>query len=143
MANAKVAAKTASWEVSTDGGSTFTTVNGITDFSMSNSPTDADITDFGSGTATEHKVIRRAIEFSLNGFWLEDDSTGVVDAGQEALYDNGKADAAIDFKLTTNGGSIIAFSGTCVFTLAGDVNNVMTWSSTIRATGAVTYTDAT
>ena len=68
MANAKVAAKTASWEASTDGGSTYTSINGITDFSMSNSPTDADVTDFGSGTATEHKVIRRAIEFSLNGF---------------------------------------------------------------------------
>lgn len=141
MANAKVAAKTASWEASTDAGVTYTSVNGITDFSMSNSPTDADVTDFGSGTATEHKVIRRAIEFSLNGFWLEDDSTGAIDAGQEILYDNGKADAAIDFKLTTDGGSTIAFKGTCVFTLAGDVNNVMTWSATIRATGAVTYTD--
>ena len=31
--------------VSQDGGSSFNTINGITDFSMSNSPTDADVTD--------------------------------------------------------------------------------------------------
>jgi hypothetical protein len=142
MAQAKVAAKTASWMASTDGGSTFTAVLGITDFSMSNSPTDADVTDFASGTATEHKVIRRAIEFTLNGFWLEDDATGAVSDGLEMLYDNGKGDTEIDYKLTTNGGSIISFKGTTVFTLSGDVNNVMTWSATIRATGAVTYTDA-
>ena len=142
MANAKVAAKTATWEVSTDSGSSFTAINGITDFSMSNSPTDADITDFGSGLATEHKVIRRAIEFTLNGFWLEDDSTGDIDAGQELVYDAGKADTELVYKLTTDGGSTIQFTGTAVFTLAGDVNNVMTWSATIRATGAVTYTDA-
>ena len=54
MANAKVAAKTATWEVSQDGGSSFNTINGITDFSMSNSPTDADVTDFGSGVNTIH-----------------------------------------------------------------------------------------
>ena len=142
MANAKVAAKTATWEASSDSGSTFTAINGITDFSMSNSPTDADITDFGSGLATEHKVIRRAIEFTLNGFWLEDDSTGDIDAGQELIYDAGKADTELVYKLTTDGGSTIQFTGTAVFTLAGDVNNVMTWSATIRATGAVTYTDA-
>lgn len=142
MANAKVAAKTATWEVSTDSGSSFTAINGITDFSMSNSPTDADITDFGSGVATEHKVIRRAIEFTLNGFWLEDDSTGDIDAGQEVIYDAGKSDTPYVYKLTTDGGSTIQFTGTAVFTLAGDVNNVMTWSATIRATGAVTYTDA-
>jgi hypothetical protein len=142
MANAKVAAKTATWEASSDSGSTFTAINGITDFSMSNSPTDADITDFGSGLATEHKVIRRAIEFTLNGFWLEDDSTGDIDAGQELVYDAGKADTELVYKLTTDGGSTIQFTGTAVFTLAGDVNNVMTWSATIRATGAVTYTDA-
>ena len=142
MANAKVAAKTATWEVSTDSGSSFTAINGITDFSMSNSPTDADVTDFGSGVNTEHKVIRRAIEFSINGFWLEDDSTGDIDAGQEIIYDAGKADTEYVYKLTTNGGSTIQFTGTAVFTLAGDVNNVMTWSATIRATGAVTYTDA-
>ena len=142
MANAKVAAKTATWEASNDSGSTFTAINGITDFSMSNSPTDADITDFGSGLATEHKVIRRAIEFTLNGFWLEDDSTGDIDAGQELIYDAGKADTELVYKLTTDGGSTIQFTGTAVFTLAGDVNNVMTWSATIRATGAVTYTDA-
>ena len=142
MANAKVAAKTATWEASSDSGSTFTAINGITDFSMSNSPTDADITDFGSGLATEHKVIRRAIEFTLNGFWLEDDSTGDIDAGPEIVYDAGKADTELVYKLTTDGGSTIQFTGTAVFTLAGDVNNVMTWSATIRATGAVTYTDA-
>ena len=142
MANAKVAAKTATWEISTDSGSSFTAINGITDFSMSNSPTDADITDFGSGLATEHKVIRRAIEFTLNGFWLEDDSTGDIDAGQELVYDAGKADTEHVYKLTTDGGSTIQFTGTAVFTLAGDVNNVMTWSATLRATGAVTYTDA-
>ena len=142
MANAKVAAKTATWEISTDSGSSFTAINGITDFSMSNSPTDADITDFGSGLATEHKVIRRAIEFTLNGFWLEDDSTGDIDAGQELIYDAGKADTEHVYKLTTDGGSTIQFTGTAVFTLAGDVNNVMTWSATLRATGAVTYTDA-
>jgi len=142
MANAKVAAKTATWEVSADSGSTFNTIEGITDFSMSNSPTDADVTDFGSGLNTEHKVIRRAIEFTLNGFWLEDDSTGDIDAGQEKVYDAGKADTELVYKLTTNGGSTIQFTGTAVFTLAGDVNNVMTWSATIRATGAVTYTDA-
>jgi len=45
------------------------------------------------------------------------------------------------WEASTDGGSTIEFSGTCVFTLAGDVNNVMTWSATIRATGAVTYTD--
>jgi len=142
MANAKVAAKTATWEVSADGGSSFNTIEGITDFSMSNSPTDADVTDFGSGLNTEHKVIRRAIEFTLNGFWLEDDSTGDIDGGQEKVYDAGKADTELVYKLTTNGGSTIQFTGTAVFTLAGDVNNVMTWSATIRATGAVTYTDA-
>ena len=142
MANAKVAAKTATWEASSDSGSTFTAINGITDFSMSNSPTDADVTDFGSGLNTEHKVIRRAIEFTLNGFWLEDDSTGDIDAGQELVYDAGKADTELVYKLTTDGGSTIQFTGTAVFTLAGDVNNVMTWSATIRATGAVTYTDA-
>ena len=142
MANAKVAAKTATWEVSADSGSTFNTIEGITDFSMSNSPTDADVTDFGSGVNTEHKVIRRAIEFTLNGFWLEDDSTGDIDTGQEVIYDAGKSDTPYVYKLTTNGGSTIQFTGTAVFTLAGDVNNVMTWSATIRATGAVTYTDA-
>jgi len=142
MANAKVAAKTATWEVSQDGGSSFNTISGITDFSMSNSPTDADVTDFGSGLNTEHKVIRRAIEFTLNGFWLEDDSTGDIDTGQEVIYDAGKSDTQYVYKLTTNGGSTIQFTGTAVFTLAGDVNNVMTWSATIRATGAVTYTDA-
>ncbi|BCV06695.1 MAG: hypothetical protein CM15mV141_190 [uncultured marine virus] len=47
-------------------------------------------TDFGSGVNTEHKVIRRAIEFTLNGFWLEDDSTGDIDTGQEVIYDAGK-----------------------------------------------------
>ena len=116
MANTKVAAKTATWEISADSGSSFTAINGITDFSMSNSPTDADITDFGSGLATEHKVIRRAIEFTLNGF-CEDDSTGDIDAGQELIYDAGKADTEHVYKLTTDGGSTIQFTGTAVFTL--------------------------
>ena len=46
------------------------------------------------------------------------------------------------WEVSQDGGSTIVFTGTAVFTLAGDVNNVMTWSATIRATGAVTYTDA-
>lgn len=141
MASAKVAAKTATWEASSDSGATYTAINGITDFSMSNSPTDADVTDFGSGVATEHKVIRRAIEFTLNGFWLEDDSTGALDAGQELVYDAGKSDTVLNYKLTTDGGATIVFDGTAVFTLSGEVNGVMTWSATLRASGAVTYTD--
>lgn len=141
MASAKVTAKTATWEASSDGGSTYTAINGITDFSMSNSPTDADVTDFGSGVSTEHKVIRRAIEFTLNGFWLEDDSTGALDAGQELVYDAGKSDTVLNYKLTTDGGATIVFNGSAVFTLSGEVNGVMTWSATLRASGAVTYTD--
>jgi len=86
MAATKVLAR--GWVLSINTGTyavpVWTEVKGINTLTFSNSKNDADTTDFNSDGDMEHMVASRSREIAVEGFYLEDISTGDRDAGQEA-----------------------------------------------------------
>ena len=106
MALTKVLARDWVFEVENNSG-TFVPVGGVETFEFSGGKTDEDTTDFNSGGWAEHIPTLRSRTLTVNGFRLEDESTGERDPGQELIDElaNKTGEEGLgNFKLTSPGG---------------------------------------
>jgi hypothetical protein len=140
MAVTKVNADGWTFEVS-DGAGGFIPIKGIEDFDVSRATTRADITDFDSEGSEENRVIRRGKTIALNGHFLEDESDGSRDPGQEAVNDLAEevgTAAEETFRFTTPGGTIFEFAATVQEGTSGNKNDVGKFTYEITRSGATT-----
>lgn len=122
-----------------------TVIKGIEDFDVARATTRADTTDFESEGSEEHRVIRRGKVLTLNGHYLEDESDGTRDPGQQELTDlaNEVGSAAEGaFVFTSPGGNEYEFTGTVEEGTSGDKNDVTKFAFNITRTGATTIDSA-
>ncbi len=139
----KVNAENYDFEVNTGtiASPTWTNISGIEDFDLGDSTTRADTTDIDSSGVEENRVIRRGHSITLNGHWLEDESDGSRDAGQEALETAARAvgsAAEVGVRVTTPGGTTEISQFTVEHSRSGDKNDVTKFSFTLTRTGATT-----
>lgn len=127
----------------TIGAPVWTPVGGLNTLSHSPSSSDAETTDFDSNGRAEHMKAERGDSWALAGFSLEDVTTGVRDAGQEAINVLGRATgltSLAQFRITSPGGKTITFMASAETTLHGGGNNdAASWAANLTVSGAVTY----
>jgi len=119
-------------------------ISGINSFSPSQEKNDADTTDFDSQGWMEHIVASRGVSFDVEGYHIEDEETGLRDAGQERIEEIGQLvanesitglrlinpsgenvdfDVSIDapqFGQSTGGGNDDPAGWSCTMTVTGD-----------------------
>lgn len=142
MAATKILARGWTFEIDTGSGTpTWTTINGITSFSVTRSKSDVDITDFSDNGWAAHLVASRGWEITLEGYWLEDE-TGVKDPGQKAVDDLGLligSTSTDSFRMTSPGGKVYTFDASAEVTgPGGGVNEATKWSAKLTVSGQVT-----
>ena len=143
MAVTKVNAENWTVEILTTAPDTYTTIKGLEDFDISRNVTRADTTDFESEGAEENRVIRRGKTITLNGHYLEDESDGSRDPGQEALEgatEEVGAAAEKTIKMTSPGGTVFTFNATVQVGTSGNKNDVTKFAYELVRTGATTKT---
>jgi hypothetical protein len=123
--------------------SVYTHIGGIDTITHAPSKTTSASTDFDSNGRAEHIVAERGDTYTLAGWFLEDESTGSRDPGQEALLAASHlvgAAAFISVKLTFPGAGAISFSCTVDFTGPhGGRNDITKFQAVLEVTGAITY----
>lgn len=123
-------------------------VSGVTSFSPSTEKNDADVTDFDSNGWQEHMVASRGLSFDIEGYHIEDDTTGVRNAGQERLEELGRAmakDSTAEFRVVTPGGDNIDMTASFDAPMYGQStgggnDDPAGWSVTMTVTGEPTIT---
>lgn len=139
MAVTKVNARDWTVEYTADE-STFVEIGGINSFTIEHDQVEADTTDFNSDGNEEHEIMQRGKSLSLEGFFLEDESAGTRDAGQEAVETLAEATGSASlgtFRFTSPGGT--AKSGQFSASLGGTGgghNDKTSWSVTLKRSGA-------
>ena len=137
----KVSARKWIFNVSSDGGTTWVPILGLKTFTLGESSTKTDTTDYEADGEETHEVMSRTGSLKLEGFFLED-STGARDPGQAAVEAFGRAvgSASIgDFKATSPSGKLYTFSGSVDIGDEGGDNNAKTsFSATISRSGGQT-----
>lgn len=141
MAVTKVLAR--DWTVEVDDGTgTYLTVNSLDQITFAGNKNDTDVTDFDSAGWEEHLVSQRGRTLTLQGNWLEDPSTGTLDAGLQRLLDLNDlvgAAAASSFRMTSPGGNVKTFSATVNFGQGPDgaTNDQGKWQAEVKVSGQV------
>jgi hypothetical protein len=143
MAVTKVLARGFKWEVNTGtiGVPVWTQVNGLTQIGTSAAKEDADTTDFASAGWGEHMVAQRGMQYTLEGFFLEDKANGTRDAGQLAVETAAEAvgeSSLSQFRYTTPGGKIRSFMASVETSFSGAKNDPVGWSATLTLSGTIT-----
>ena len=121
-------------------------VSGVNSFSPSTEKNDADVTDFDSNGWQEHQVASRGLSFDIEGYHIEDDSTGVRNAGQERLEELGRAianNSTSTFRVVKPGGVIIEMEASFDAPMYGQStgggnDDPAGWSVTMTVTGEPT-----
>jgi len=121
-----------------------TEIKGIHAFSIASQKQDADVTDFESNGRNEHVVASRGTTITLEGYFMEDVSTGARDPGQEAVETLaglvGPTSIAA-FTLTTPGGTTWVFNASAdVEGPGGDTNAAASWKCTLMVSGSIVIT---
>lgn len=148
MGATKVLAKGWIFEIDTDplattptGTPVWTRIKGVNTFSVEDSKTDANTSDFDSD-ADEHIPVRRGKQVTLEGYYLEDVSNGDRDPGQEAVEEYGRMvglDALATFRMTSPGGKVFQFKASVNMGSPGGGNDDPTnWSATLTRSGETT-----
>ena len=112
MSLGKVLAKEFTWKIDdgTDTG-TYIEIKGLNNISPSTTKNDADISDFNDDWLA-HLVASRGLEFTIEGYHIEDASDGSRDPGQEqveAAAEKVGAESLVPFQIQTPGGTVIDF----------------------------------
>lgn len=120
----------------------YTEIKGLTSLTFASEKNDADTTTFDSNGWTEHLVASRSKSLSVEGFYLEDPSTGTRDPGQQAvdlLSEKIGQDSLGTFKLTSPGGTVRTFSASAnVSSIGGGNDDPTGWSCEFAISGQVT-----
>jgi hypothetical protein len=118
---------------------TWTKVGGVNTFTISSDKEDADTTDFDDQGYSSHIVAGRSNEITFEGFFMEDQTSGERDAGQELIEDFGEKigpEAMGLVRLTSPGGKVRQFRGSFVTGDVGGGNNDATsWGATFTPSG--------
>jgi predicted secreted protein len=147
MAKTKVLARNWKIEIDTDplatmptGTAVWTKIAGVNTFTISNDKEDTDTTDFDSNGYNEHLVASRSNEVSFEGFFIEDQTNGQRDAGQEAVEKYGDKigpEAMATIRLTSPGGKVRQFKGSfAVGDVGGGNNDATSWGASFTPSGA-------
>ena len=131
----------------TDAVPVYTKVGGLETLEFAAEKTDVDDTDFDSDGEAEHKVVQRARKITLDGFYLEDPTTGDRDPGQEALIALGDAigyDSTKGLRMTTPGGNTTTYkvSAKVDGPGGGGKNANSSFKAELTVSGAPVYTPA-
>jgi hypothetical protein len=144
MAKTKVLARNWLIEIqtgtdATSGSPIWTKIGGINTFTISSDKEDADTTDFDSVGHSEHIVASRSNEITFEGFYIEDQTTGDRDPGQQAVEDAGDEIGPASIKplrMTSPGGKVRQFNGSFVTGDVGGGNNDATsWGASFTPSG--------
>lgn len=142
MSVTKVSARKWIPQVSTDGGSTWIPVLGITMFSFDRSSTRTDTTDFTADGIETGEVMARSATCKFEGFFMEDLATKARDAGQAAVETFAEAVGAPsvgNYRLTSPGGKLYSFAATVdMDPITGGNNDKAKWGATMTRTGPLT-----
>ena len=115
---------------------------GLNTFTFSNTKNDADTTDFCSEGWMEHIVASRSMELTGEGFYLEDESTGDRNQGQELIETlaNQMGNASLgDFRLTSPGGNSRRFYASAnIADVGGGNDDPTSWGFTLTISGQIT-----
>lgn len=119
-------------------------INGVQSFTVAPSKTDADTSDFESAGFNEHLPAARGYVVTLEGFHLEDNSTGARDAGQAAVETSAGLvgpTALSEYTMTSPGGNIWTFDASAqVDGPSGSTNDAATWKATLTVSGSIAIT---
>ncbi len=143
MAVTKVLARSWTKEIDTTGGGVYVDINGINSISVSQNKTEVETTDFESAGWGEFLIAARGNTVTLEGFWLEDESTGARDPGQAAVEASAKlfgASGLSTYRLTSPGGNTMTFSAAAeVEGPGGDHNAAASWKVSLHVHGEINY----
>lgn len=121
-------------------------IKGVTSWSHSPAKGEADTTSFDENGRQSHLPASRGDEFTLNGFVLEDESTGDRDPGQAAVEqwaDEIGPSGLKQFRITSPSGFMRSFLASATVTAGGGGNDdASTWEVTIKTSGAITRASA-
>jgi predicted secreted protein len=141
MAAVKVLARGWKAEIQNPGDSQYVEIKGLNSLTFDSEKNDADITDFDSQGNNEHLVASRGKSLSVEGFYLEDQTTKARDPGQvlvEALADGMGEDSLGNFRLTSPAGTVRYFVASANVTGIGGGNDDPTaWSAELAVSGAM------
>lgn len=122
----------------------YTHVGGVETITHAPSVVVADSTDFDSNGWAEHIATQRGATWTLAGFFLEDESSGARDPGQEALLAASRltgAAAVVSIKLTFPGSGTVTYNATADFTGPhGGHNDLAKMQCVLQVTGQPVYT---
>ncbi len=121
---------------------TWQEIEGIHAFTVAATSAAADMTDFDSAGYKEHLVANRGATITLEGYFEEDLSTGARAPGQERceVLAHAVSQAGLgEFKLTSPGGTVWYFEGSCeVDGPSGNAAQATTWQCKVTVNGSIT-----
>ena len=145
MAIVKVLAR--GWKVEVGNGAnpeTFIEIKGLKSLGFDNEKTDADTTSFDEDGAKSHIVASRGSKLSLEGNFLEDQTNGSRDPGQQAVEDLAEliGPASLgNFRLTSPGGKMRNFIASAnVSGIGGGTDDPTGWKADITVSGKIIKT---
>lgn len=140
------------FSVSTDDGSSWTEVKGISSWTYTRDVSEVDVTDFDDGGWNSTLVAGRSARFALEGNFLADPETGARDAGQEIIENAAEQigyEGLIHFKVETRAataatppvpiGSISAEVSVKMNDVGGGANDKMPFACELIVRGKPTH----
>ena len=89
----------------------------------------------------EHQIASRGNSVKIDGFYIEDATTGTQDAGQvavETLANEIGVDSLDTFKVTSPDGKVRTFQGSVKMSdLGGKISEMSKWGAEIKVSGAI------
>jgi hypothetical protein len=153
MAIRKYLARDFDFAISTNGGSTWTTISGINNWSFTIDSAQQDASDFGSGAWGSNLYTQRTGTVTLEGFYLVDAANGARDQGQllcERAATKVGYEAYRDFRIravpTVSGvpstpiGTLTFVGQVALSDLGGGTTDIMPWGVEIVMDGRPTGT---
>lgn len=141
MAKVKVLARNWIIEVNTgtDAVPAWTKVGGINSFTVSGDKEDTDTTDFDNAGWGDHIVASRSRSISFEGFFLEDQTDGSRDAGQEFIEEQSEEigpDSISETRITSPAGTVTEYRGSySTGDVGGGVNDATSWGAELTVAG--------
>lgn len=118
---------------------TWTKIGGLNTFTLGNDAEQTDTTDFDSDGHSEHMITQRSKEISFEGYYLEDESDGARDPGQQAVEDAAELigqRSLVPLRVTSPSGKVQQFLGSVsIGDVGGGNNDATSWGATYTKSG--------
>lgn len=119
----------------------WSSIGGLTSLTFSSESTEADTTSFDEAGRESHLIVKRGNTLTLEGKYLEDESNGSRDPGQQAVEiaaDQIGPSAMRYYRVTSPGGTERVFLGsTKLGDLGGGTDDPTSWGAEVKCSGLI------